>query len=36
MLDQPLLSTDSNYLALNKNHVDRNLIMELILPIFGM
>lgn len=36
MLDQPLLSTDSNYLGLNENHLDKNLIMELLLPIFIM
>ena len=33
MLDQPLLSTDSNDLGLNGNHVDKNLSMELLLPI---
>ena len=36
MLDQPLLSTDFNHLDLNKNHVDKNLIMEVLLLIFGM
>ena len=36
MLDQPLLSTDFNLLDLNKNHVDKNLIMEVLLLIFGM
>ena len=36
MLNQPLLSTDFNHLGLNKNHIDKNLIMELLLLIFGM
>ena len=36
MFDQPLLSTDFNHLGLNKNHVDKNRIMEVLLLIFGM
>ena len=36
MFDQPWLSTDFNHLGLNKNHVDKNQIMEVLLLIFGM
>ena len=36
MLAQPLLSKDFNHLDLNKSHVDKNLIMEVLLLIFGM